>query len=175
MGNASSTLTQYDIEEVQAHCSHIFSQREIVSLYARFCALDRNGKGFVSADEFMAVPEFALNPLSQRLLTILEGLNFKEFVALLSAFSPKATLEHKVDFIFKVYDRDGKGKVSVEDILQVLRDLSGRFLKEEQRQQVVTQALQDAMFSSEGTLTLQDFSKILGKAPMKMEVEVPVD
>jgi serine/threonine-protein phosphatase 2B regulatory subunit len=36
-----------------------------VSLYHRFCQLDRNGGGFVSADEFMSVPEFAVNPLSQ--------------------------------------------------------------------------------------------------------------
>jgi serine/threonine-protein phosphatase 2B regulatory subunit len=36
-----------------------------VSLYERFCALDRTGKGFISADEFMGVPEFAVNPLCQ--------------------------------------------------------------------------------------------------------------
>ena len=41
------------------------SQQEITALYERFCALDRNGKGYISADEFMAIPEFALNPLAQ--------------------------------------------------------------------------------------------------------------
>ncbi|CAA3018162.1 calcineurin subunit B-like, partial [Olea europaea subsp. europaea] len=65
MGNTSSMLTQYDIEEVQEHCNHTFSQQEIVSLYQRFCQLDRNGCGFISADEFMSVPEFAVNPLFQ--------------------------------------------------------------------------------------------------------------
>ena len=98
MGNASSMLTQYDIEEVQDHCNNLceflflswfypssvgsfvinrdsstdavfgvgsVSQQEIVSLYERFCQLDRNAKGFISADEFLSVPEFAMNPLSQ--------------------------------------------------------------------------------------------------------------
>lgn len=93
MGNASSMLTQYDIEDVQDHCNHLckfflthlfsllfipflaqltnwkkltaVTQQEIVSLYQRFCQLDRNSKGFISADEFMSVPEFAMNPLSQ--------------------------------------------------------------------------------------------------------------
>lgn len=100
MGSASSTLTQYDIEEVQEHCNYLcgslslsifnafllflcsvllvfscaelsvicfkaVSQQEIVSLYQRFCQLDRNAKGFISADEFLSVPEFAMNPLSQ--------------------------------------------------------------------------------------------------------------
>ena len=33
----------------------------------------------------------------QRLLRMLDGLNFKEFVAFLSAFSPRATLQHKIE------------------------------------------------------------------------------
>lgn len=41
------------------------NQQDIVSLYQRFCQLDRSDKGFVSADEFMSVPEFAMNPLAQ--------------------------------------------------------------------------------------------------------------
>lgn len=93
MGNASSMLTQYDIEEVQEFCNNLcrysllyffllskfwtlswvfwfgvcklVSQQEIVALYERFCQLDRTAKGFISADEFLSVPEFALNPLSQ--------------------------------------------------------------------------------------------------------------
>ena len=36
-----------------------------MSLYERFCQLDRNAKGFISAEEFLSVPEFAMNPLSQ--------------------------------------------------------------------------------------------------------------
>lgn len=89
MGNASSMLTQYDIEEVQEHCHYLckpfsssfllnpsiqflnnliflaVSQQEIVSLYKRFCQLDRSAIGFISADEFLSIPEFSLNPLSQ--------------------------------------------------------------------------------------------------------------
>ncbi|KAJ7955670.1 calcineurin subunit B-like [Quillaja saponaria] len=150
MGNTSSMLTQYDIEEVQEHCNETFSQQEIVSLYERFCQLDRNSCGFIPADEFLSVPEFAVNPLSQRLLRMLDGLNFKEFVAFLSAFSPRATLQHKVEFIFKVYDTDCNGKVTFSEMLSVLRDLTGQFISEQQRE-------------------------ILGNTGLKMEVEVPVD
>ncbi|KAE8704546.1 Detected protein of confused Function [Hibiscus syriacus] len=93
MGNSSSVLTQYDIEEVQEHCQRLFSQQEIVSLYQRFCQLDRNAKGFISADEFLSVPEFAMNLLSQRLLKMVDGLNFKDFVTFLSAFTAKASVQ----------------------------------------------------------------------------------
>ncbi|XP_050135880.1 uncharacterized protein LOC126611612 isoform X1 [Malus sylvestris] len=136
MGNASSMLTQYDIEEVQEHCNFFFSQQEIVSLYQRFCQLDRNAKGFISADEFLSVPELAMNPLSQRLLKMVDGLNFKDFVAFLSAFSARASMQQKSELIFRVYDSDCNGKVSFNDILEVLRDLSGSFLSDEQREEV---------------------------------------
>lgn len=36
--------------------------------------------------------------------------------------------------IFRVYDTDSNGKVSFNDILEVLRDLSGSFMSDEQRE-----------------------------------------
>lgn len=122
--------------------SKLVSQQEIVSLYERFCQLDRSAKGFISADEFLSVPEFAMNPLSQvavglisklinrvlvaefgfyllffvgfwgcsehvwsfdclgslqRLLKMVDGLNFKDFVSFLSAFSAKASIAQKIE------------------------------------------------------------------------------
>ncbi|KAI9159970.1 hypothetical protein LWI28_003870 [Acer negundo] len=175
MGSASSMLTQYDIEEVQQHCDHLFSQQEIVSLYQRFCQLDRNAKGFISADEFLSVPEFAMNPLSQRLLNMVDGLNFKDFVAFLSAFSVKASVLQKVELIFKVYDSDCNGKVSFNDILEVLRDLSGTFMSDEQREKVLTQVFKEAGYTRESYFMLDDFIKVFGSSGLKLEVEVPVD
>ncbi|CAN1811816.1 hypothetical protein LINPERHAP1_LOCUS26338 [Linum perenne] len=81
MGNSSSMLTQYDIEDVQQRCNRAFTQQEIVSLYQRFCQLDRSS-----------------------------------------------------GVIFKVYDSDGNGSVSFKDMLDVLRDLTGHFISEEQRE-----------------------------------------
>ncbi|KAI4344315.1 hypothetical protein L6164_011558 [Bauhinia variegata] len=150
MGNTSSMLTQYDIEEVQEHCNH-------------------------ASDEFLSVPEFAVNPLSQRLLRMLNNLNFKEFVGFLSAFSPRATLQQKIEFIFKVYDTDCNGKVTFNDLLDVLRDLTGQFISEQQREQVLTHVLEEAGYKKDALLVLSDFMKILGNNGLKMEVEVPVD
>ncbi|KAH6758710.1 Calcium-binding EF-hand family protein [Perilla frutescens var. hirtella] len=175
MGNASSVLTQYDIEEVQEHCNNLFTQQEIVSLYKRFCQLDRNSKGFISTDEFLSVPEFAMNPLSQRLLKMVDGLNFKDFVAFLSAFSAKATVPQKIEIIFKVYDSDCNGKVTFKDLIEVLQDLTGSFMSDKQREEVLSQLLQEAGYTKEACLLLEDFVKILEHPGLKMEVEVPVD
>ena len=37
-------------------------------------------------------------------------------------------------FIFKVYDSDGNGKVTFNDMLDVLHDLTGEFISEQQRE-----------------------------------------
>ncbi|XP_078157915.1 uncharacterized protein LOC144553564 [Carex rostrata] len=175
MGNASSILTQYDIEDVQEHCHYLFSQEEIVALYERFCQLDRNSKGYITSDEFLSLPEFSLNPLSQRLGHMVDGFNFKEFVAFLSPFSQKATIQQKIELIFRVYDTDGKGKVTFKDILEVLRNLTGSFMTEEQREQAVSKLMKDAGYERDSSLSLEDFNKILINPSLKMEVEVPID
>ena len=36
--------------------------------------------------------------------------------------------------IFKVYDIDGKGKVTFKDLLEVLHDLTGSFMSDQQRE-----------------------------------------
>ena len=40
--------------------------------------------------------------------------------------------------IFKVYDSDGDGEVTSGDVLEVLHDMSGPYLSEEQRQVIET-------------------------------------
>ncbi|KAL3835517.1 hypothetical protein ACJIZ3_010253 [Penstemon smallii] len=160
MGSASSMLTQYDIEEVQEH----FTQQEIVSLYKRFCQLDRNAKGFISADEFLS-----------RLLKMVDGLNFKDFVAFLSAFSSKASTPQKIEIIFKIYDSDGDGKVVFNDIIEVLRDMTGSFMSDEQREEVLNQLLNEAGYSRESPLLKNDFIKIFDYEGLRMEMEVPID
>ncbi|KAK8950477.1 hypothetical protein KSP40_PGU020341 [Platanthera guangdongensis] len=136
------------------------SQQEIVALYKRFCQLDRNANGFISADEFLSIPEFSLNPLSQRLQRMLDGLNFKDFVAFLSSFSQKASPQQKIELIFKVYDVDSKGRVNFKDLLEVLRDLTGSFMSEEQREQVLNHMLEEAGYTRDASLVLDDFVKV---------------
>lgn len=172
MGSASSILTQSDIQEVQEHCNNLFTEQEIVSLYQRFCQLDGNGKGFISADEFLLHTEFSISPLSERLLKMVDGLNFKDFVAFLLAFSAKASMNQKIEFVFKVYDSEHNDKVTFGDVLEVLRDLTGPIMSDEQREAVLSKILQEAGYTMESLLLLDDCIKILNKSGLKMEVEV---
>lgn len=116
-----------------------------------------------------------MNPLSQRLLKMVDGLNFKDFVIFLSVFNPKASMLQKIELIFKVYDSDYNGKVTFNDIMEVLRDLSGSFMSDKQREEVLIKVMQEAGYSKDSSLLVDDFVKILDHPGLKMEVEVPVD
>lgn len=66
-----------------------------------------NWQGYISSDEFLSIPELSINPLAQRLSFMVEGVNFRDFVKLVSTFSTRASREQKLKLMFDVYDYDG--------------------------------------------------------------------
>lgn len=56
-------------------------------------------------------------------------MRLQEFVYLLSAFSSRASVDDKVHLIFTVYDSDGDGLVSADDMELMLRQLAGSALR----------------------------------------------
>jgi len=45
------------------------NQAQVEALYSRFRALDRGRKGYITADECLAIPELSINPLAQRMVS----------------------------------------------------------------------------------------------------------
>lgn len=141
MGANSSTLLDDDIEEIATSSS--LSRAEIERLYSRFQKLDRNGSGTLDADEFYLIPELAMNPLVPRIVQLFDGVNFSQFVALLSAFGPGASRDAKIDFAFKFYDVDGDGVVSERDVRAIYRMLVGDNLDDDTLAMIVDRTLHD--------------------------------
>lgn len=72
--------------------------KEIKTLYRRFRRLDRAGRGTISTDDLLMIPEISMNPLAPRLTTIFDRdaddrINFRSFVQGLSIFSSNARPE----------------------------------------------------------------------------------
>ncbi len=119
MGSAVSTLAPEDICQLQesTHCTALPARRrwhclpaaieapadtlppvslkELQRLYRRFELLDRDRSGTLSPQEVLGIPEFAMNPLTPRLLQMLrinsDQLDFTRFVQYLSVFHKKAS------------------------------------------------------------------------------------
>ncbi|KAK9819212.1 hypothetical protein WJX74_006100 [Apatococcus lobatus] len=167
-------LTQTDVEELRTHSGGKFSQQEIEALYKRFRSLDRGRKGYISAEEFMNIPELSINPLSHRLERMCESINFKEFVGLLAAFSRNASREDKLKAIFAVYDIDGDGIVTADDLGLMLRHLAGSSLGEENITMIVQRAFEEGGVTGKG-FAFDDFAHALQGSPVQLQVDIPSD
>ena len=56
---------------------------------------------------------------------------------MLSFFGKSATKEDQIEFIFETFDSDGDGMVSKGDLMQMLQLLTGRFLMETEKEDLV--------------------------------------
>eukprot|EP00884_Botryococcus_braunii_P014974 jgi/Botrbrau1/23478/Bobra.106_1s0030.1 len=169
-------LTQRDVDELRAMCDGKFSQPEIEALYKRFRTLDRNQKGFLTREEFLAIPELSINPLHSRMAQMFDNINFTEFVLALVAFSPKATPEDRFRLLFTVFDTDCDGIISPTDLVRMLTKLlsSGAFTEEELKVMVET-ALRDAGVPESG-LEFEDLVHVFQERPPRpMHVDIPTE
>jgi len=113
MGNSRSSLslTPDDIAEISQETG--FTSSQIERLWSRFTSLDKQQKGFLTREDFLRIPELAINPLGDRIVHaffrdsakkndssdsfandessadgIGERVNFPDFVRVLAHFRP---------------------------------------------------------------------------------------
>jgi len=121
MGNSKSSLllTQENITQISSETG--FTASQIERLWSRFTSLDKQQKGYLSREDFLRIPELAINPLGDRIVHAFfrdgassnsagsdaadsaengelpagsEVVNFPDFVRVLAHFKPlKKTLE----------------------------------------------------------------------------------
>ena len=150
LSRVDSQLSQFDIEELQEASHRRFSQTQIESLYERFRDLDRSGRGFITAKELLKIPEFTINPLQKRLVTIFHQVNFREFIILLSAFSPMASAEDRLRVVFQVYDVDRDDAVSKGDVMTIQKILCGNHIEDKVLADIVERAFGEEALKSCG-------------------------
>ncbi|KAJ3328883.1 Calcineurin subunit B type 2 [Blyttiomyces sp. JEL0837] len=171
MGTGSSTLQPEEISDIQSITS--FQPSQINRLYARFKQLDKGRTGTVAVGDMIAIPELAMNPLSQRIIAVIDSdgrgeVNFKQFVEGLSVFSKDTKREAKLGFAFQVYDVNGDGLIGHEDLHTILKSMVGKNLKDEEIQQLVDQAILEAdTIDNDGSISFEEFKRTLFSADLE--------
>lgn len=68
---------------------------QIERLYSRFTSLDRGDCGTLSREDFLRIPELAINPLGDRIVNAFfedtnssDTVNFRQFMQVLARFRP---------------------------------------------------------------------------------------
>lgn len=164
MGTTTSALRPEEIDEMQKGTN--FTPKEIKRLYKRFKKLDKDGNGNITRDEFLMIPELAVNPLVKRVISIFDAnnddcVNFKEFISALSVFNSQSNSQEKLEFAFKVYDIDNDGFISNGELFTVLKMMVGNNLSDTQLQQIVDKTILEADEDKDGKISFQEFVKVL--------------
>jgi len=166
MGASQSKLSSEEVNEL-TQISH-FTTREIHSLFERFCQLDRNKDGLLSAAELSLIPELSMSPMCNRIIGLFDQdssdqINFSRFVQTLSWFHPRASPTEKLQVVFKCYDVDQDSYISENDLFHVLKMLVGANLDDSKLKTIVHKTLKDSG-ATDGKLDFPTFAKALGDA-----------
>ncbi|CAI9730805.1 B homologous 1-like [Octopus vulgaris] len=175
MGARTSRLLQHEeIEEISSETG--FSANQIARLYSRFTNLDKNNNGVLCREDFLRIPELAINPLGDRIVHSFfqesneETVNFRQFMRVLARFRPTKTKlernklnsrEEKLRFAFKMYDLDGDSKISREELLAVLHMMVGTNISEDQLESIADRTIAEADTDGDRHISFPEFQTVM--------------
>ncbi|OWF37583.1 Calcineurin B homologous protein 1 [Mizuhopecten yessoensis] len=152
--------------------NRLVSHNQIVRLYSRFTSLDKSSNGVLSREDFLRIPELAINPLGDRIVHAFfqesndETVNFRQFMRVLARFRPTKSnqtknklnsREEKLKFAFKMYDLDGDDKISRDELLAVLHMMVGDNITEEQLGSIADKTISEADINGDNQISFDEF------------------
>jgi len=190
MGNTRSSLQlqEEDIKAIQDDTG--FNQNQIERLYSRFSSLDKQDKGFLSREDFLRIPELAINPLGDRIVHAFfyeskngddDKVDFKDFVRVLAHFRPiKKNTElnklntrmEKLHFAFRMYDLDGDDKISKQELLAVLTMMVGQNISTEQLVSIAERTIMEADLDKDDLISFEEFAHVLEKTDVEQKMSI---
>ncbi|XP_030074136.1 calcineurin B homologous protein 2 isoform X2 [Microcaecilia unicolor] len=140
-----------------------FSQANIVRLHHRFRALDKEDKGYLS-----------------------DSLDFRSFIHILAHFRPIEedkpkdpssqepinSRRNKLKFAFQLYDQDKDGKISRNELLQVLRMMVGVQVTNEQLECIADRTIQESDLDNDNAISFEEFAKSLEKMNIEHKMSI---
>ncbi|XP_018571254.1 calcineurin B homologous protein 1 isoform X2 [Anoplophora glabripennis] len=147
MGNRSSLLLrEEEIAQIQQETG--FTPSQIERLYSRFTSLDRGDCGTLSRDDFLRIPELAINPLGERIV---------------NSFFQVA---------FKMYDLDNDDMISKDELLAILHMMVGTNISEEQLNSIAERTILEADEDGDQMISFEEFCKALQRTDVEQKMSI---
>merc|ERR1712042_253447 len=190
MGNSRSALQLQEEEIAGIEQETGFTRSQIERLYARFSSLDKQGRGFLAREDFLRIPELAINPLGDRIVHAFffesrnsdeEKVDFKDFVRVVAHFRPVKknpvknklnTRMEKLHFAFRMYDLDGDDKISKEELLAVLTMMVGANISPEQLLSIAERTILEADEDKDEVISFEEFVKVLERTDVEQKMSI---
>ncbi|XP_059621048.1 calcineurin B homologous protein 1-like [Phlebotomus argentipes] len=184
MGNKSSLILRpEDIKEIQDETG--FTPNQIERLFSRFTSLDRGDCGTLGREDFLRIPEVAINPLCDRIVHAFmqdshdDRVNFRQFVKVLAHFRPTKpkklklnSREDKLRFAFKMYDLDDDDVISREELLNILQMMVGENIEQDQLNSIVERTIIEADRTGTGNINFEDFCHALSRTDVERKLSI---
>ncbi|CAL1571528.1 unnamed protein product [Knipowitschia caucasica] len=189
MGSSKSTLQHIpNAQELIQETG--FSPAHIQRLYERFDLLDRDQMGRLRVPDFEAIQELAENPIGDRIIGAFfasgkDTVDFPSFVRVLAHFQPTdanrsrdsapepyTSPNRKLRFAFQLYDQDRDGKISRAELLQVLQEMLGLQVSDEQLQSIAERAIQEADLDQDDAISFEEFKQSLEKVDIDQKMRI---
>lgn len=185
MGSRPSLLLRdEELAEIQKETG--FTANQIERLYSRFTALDKTTTGALSREDFLRIPELAINPLGERIVNSFfrhsdeDRVNFRQFVRVLAHFRPVKknrenrynSREGKLQFAFKLYDLDDDDRITREELMAVLQMMVGENISEEQLMSIAERTILEADNDGDGMISFDEFCKVLERSEVEQKMSI---
>ncbi|KAK3317204.1 hypothetical protein B0T22DRAFT_164704 [Podospora appendiculata] len=138
---------------------------QVAQIKEVFDVFDKDHTGDITADELGHVmKELGLNPSDSELQDLVNEadtnkdgvISFDEFLGLMSMAVKETDSEQELLNAFKVFDQDGSGTISTEELRNVLRSLGENLTDAE-----LDEMIQMADKNGDGHIDYQEFAQIM--------------
>ncbi|CAG0913708.1 unnamed protein product [Notodromas monacha] len=185
MGNKSSVmLRDEEISEIQEETG--FSPSQIERLYSRFTSLDKGDTGTLSREDFLRIPELAINPVGERIVNAFfkesheDQVNFRQYVRVLAKFRPLSekkppklnSKDDKLKFAFSMYDQDEDGFISKDELLSVLNLLIGANISQDQLASIAERTINEADADGDQRISYEEFVQSLERSEVEQKMSI---
>lgn len=164
----------------------LVTPNQIERLYSRFTSLDKTESGALTREDFLRIPELAINPLCDRIVHAFfadsndDRVNFRQFMKVLALFRPIRNVkddrlnsrEEKLRFAFKMYDLDDDDSISREELLNILHMMVGANISQDQLNSIAERTIMEADSIGQGKINFEDFCRALERSDVERKMSI---
>ncbi|XP_065843377.1 calcium and integrin-binding protein 1-like [Oscarella lobularis] len=187
MGSSCSRRSELNESELSDYTKVTFFTRgEVLHAFRRWKSLDperieANKRARLSlATIISCLDELSVNPLAKRMCQVFSssekgcGLNFEDFLDMMSVFSENAPKSLKIEYAFHIYDFNNDNLIDREDMGQLIDFLCGEnavLLDEElqlsrrDRNDIVDTILAEVDLDEDSSLNFAEFKIVMNTVP----------
>ncbi|KAK2716671.1 calcineurin B homologous protein 1-like [Artemia franciscana] len=162
-----------------------FTENQIERLYSRFVSLDKGNYGFLTREDFMRIPELAINPIGDLIISSFfpersNSITFPQFLHVLVHFQQIGNRNgegltsrmKKLRFAFNVFDQSCDGYITKDELLSVLQMMVGSFVDEKEISDVAERIMLEADADRERGLSFDKFCNALAKTDVEKKLSI---